>query len=82
MATQNSNPRSERGVEDPIIEMRGASVTYDEGESYVLDDVSLDIGRGEIVGIIGESGLGQVDARLVDARRHPRPWSPHWRDSV
>jgi oligopeptide/dipeptide ABC transporter ATP-binding protein len=73
MATQNSNPRSERGVEDPIIEMRGASVTYDEGESYVLDDVSLDIGRGEIVGIIGESGSGKsmLASSMLDAIPDP-----------
>ncbi|MCU4801401.1 peptide/nickel transport system ATP-binding protein/peptide/nickel transport system ATP-binding protein [Halomicrobium zhouii] len=73
MATQNSNPRSERGVEDPIIQMRGASVTYDEGESYVLDDVSLDIGRGEIVGIIGESGSGKsmLASSMLDAIPDP-----------
>ncbi|MCO8247122.1 ABC transporter ATP-binding protein, partial [Haladaptatus sp. AB643] len=46
-------------VSDPILSIRNASVTYDEGKSYVLNDVSLDIQRNEIVGVVGESGSGK-----------------------
>ncbi|MFC6963235.1 ABC transporter ATP-binding protein [Halocatena marina] len=44
---------------DPIISIHEASVTYDDGQSYVLDGVSLDIERNEIVGVVGESGSGK-----------------------
>ena len=73
MAAQNSNSRSTHGVEDPVIQMRNASVTYDDGESYVLDDVSLEINRGEIVGVIGESGSGKsmLASSMLDAVPDP-----------
>ena len=46
-------------VSDPILSIQNASVTYDEGDSYVLNDVSLDIERNEIIGVVGESGSGK-----------------------
>jgi peptide/nickel transport system ATP-binding protein len=46
---------------DPVLEVRDASVTFDmdRGESKVLDGVSVDIERNEILGIVGESGSGK-----------------------
>ncbi|WP_136689393.1 ABC transporter ATP-binding protein [Halorhabdus amylolytica] len=49
----------ERSIVDPAIEIRNAKVTYDEGESYVLDDVSIDLDRNEVLGVVGESGSGK-----------------------
>ena len=60
---------------DSILEVRNASVTFDmdRGESRVLDDVSIDIGREEILGIVGESGSGKsmFASALLDAVVEP-----------
>lgn len=61
------------GVRDPIIQMNNASVTYDEGASYVLDHVTLEIERNEILGIVGESGSGKsmLASAMLDAIPDP-----------
>ncbi|GCF15961.1 MULTISPECIES: ABC transporter ATP-binding protein [Haloarcula] len=72
--TQSHDQHTEHiAVDDPIIEVRDASVTYDEGTSYVLDGVSLDLGRGEILGVVGESGSGKsmLASALLDAVPDP-----------
>jgi len=58
---------------DPILEMRNASVTYDDGESFVLDDVSMAIERNEVVGVVGESGSGKsmFASAMLDAIPDP-----------
>jgi peptide/nickel transport system ATP-binding protein len=63
----------ESDVSDPIIEIRDASVTYDDGDSYVLDHVSMAIERDEIIGVIGESGSGKsmLASALLDAIPDP-----------
>lgn len=47
---------------DPIIEIRDLSVDFqtNSGVLRAVDHVTMDIGRGEIVGIIGESGSGKT----------------------
>lgn len=47
--------------EDIVLEVRDASVTFDmdRGESRVMDSVSIDIYRDEILGVVGESGSGK-----------------------
>ena len=59
--------------EDPILSLRNASVTFDQGNSYVLNHVSLDLGRGEILGIVGESGSGKsmLAEAMLDAIPDP-----------
>lgn len=58
---------------DPILSLRNASVTFDGGGSYVLNHVSLDLGRGEILGIVGESGSGKsmLAEAMLDAIPDP-----------
>ena len=58
---------------DPIIELRNAKVTYDDGETFVLDDVSLAVERGEVVGVVGESGSGKsmLASAMLDAIPDP-----------
>ena len=61
----------ERRREDPVLEVRGARVTFgmDRGSARVLDDVSIDVGRNEILGVVGESGSGKsmFASSLLDA---------------
>ncbi len=42
---------------DPVITVRGCNVHY--GETQAVRDVSLEIGRGEVVALIGPSGCGK-----------------------
>jgi len=48
-------------MSEPLLSVQGLSVDFltRSGTVQVLDDVSFDIGAGEIVGIIGESGSGK-----------------------
>lgn len=49
------------GDEDTVLEIRNARVTYDtnRGRARVLNDVNVDIRRGETFAIVGESGSGK-----------------------
>ncbi|WP_247004417.1 ABC transporter ATP-binding protein [Halosolutus gelatinilyticus] len=62
---------AEPPLEDVIVEMRDASVEFgmDRGQSRVLNEVSIDIERNEILGVIGESGSGKsmFASALLDA---------------
>jgi len=64
---------SRRVIEDPVLEVEDAHVTYDEGETYVLEDVNVNIDRHEILGIVGESGSGKsmFASALMDAIPDP-----------
>jgi ribose transport system ATP-binding protein len=44
-------------MSDPLLELRSISKTYPGVTA--LDDVSLSVGRGEVVGLIGENGAGK-----------------------
>ncbi|MFD0996084.1 peptide/nickel transport system ATP-binding protein [Pseudoclavibacter chungangensis] len=46
---------------DPILSVQGLSVTYLKGgtQIHAVDDVSFELGRGERLAIIGESGSGK-----------------------
>jgi len=45
----------------PVLRVRHLGVRFDthKGPVHVLDDVSLDIAAGEILGVVGESGAGK-----------------------
>lgn len=43
----------------PYIELRNVSFKYPTRDSLILDDFSIKIGFGEIVGIVGQSGSGK-----------------------
>ncbi|WP_440988350.1 ABC transporter ATP-binding protein [Haloarchaeobius baliensis] len=61
------------GRDDPILEVRDTNVTYNEGETYVLNDVNVDVERDEVLGIVGESGSGKsmFASALLDAVPDP-----------
>ena len=44
---------------DPILKIENVSFAYGEGERNVLQDVSLEIGRGSFVAVLGHNGSGK-----------------------
>jgi simple sugar transport system ATP-binding protein len=44
-------------MEAPLLELRNASKVY--GPNRAVDDVSFTIGRGEVVGLLGDNGAGK-----------------------
>ncbi|HTC70603.1 MAG TPA: ATP-binding cassette domain-containing protein, partial [Acidothermaceae bacterium] len=57
----STSASSGRRVADLLLEVRGLSVDYGLGDQpvHAVDDVSLTIRRGEVVGLAGESGSGK-----------------------
>lgn len=53
--------RHQRVEDDTVVQMRNVEVSYNmpRGRARVLNDVDLDIKRGETLGIVGESGSGK-----------------------
>ena len=43
-----------------LVEVRGLRIELDDTQVVVVDDVSFDIGTGEVVGLVGESGSGKT----------------------
>ena len=41
----------------PLVEMRHISVSF--GGVHAVDDVSIDLGPGEVVGLVGGNGAGK-----------------------
>src|SRR5213080_5138062 len=42
---------------DPLVELEAVHTYY--GKSHILDGVSLKVGRGEVVGLLGRNGVGK-----------------------
>jgi peptide/nickel transport system ATP-binding protein len=59
-SSQTPHRATHHGV-DVLLEIRGLSVDYGLGDDpvHAVDDVSLTIRRGEVVGLAGESGSGK-----------------------
>jgi peptide/nickel transport system ATP-binding protein len=57
-------------MSDHALSIRGLTVSFPgpAGRMRVIEDVSLDIGRGEIVGLVGESGSGKSVTALAAMR--------------
>jgi oligopeptide/dipeptide ABC transporter ATP-binding protein len=66
-----SEATAEESDEETIVEITDATVTFEmeRGMARVLDGISLDVHRGEILGVVGESGAGKsmFASALIDA---------------
>jgi oligopeptide/dipeptide ABC transporter ATP-binding protein len=75
MSETTHSDRTRAGTDDVVLELRNVEVTYEmsRGRARVLDDISLDVMRGETFGIVGESGCGKsmFGSTLLDAVRDP-----------
>ncbi|WP_224337749.1 ABC transporter ATP-binding protein [Haloprofundus halobius] len=75
ISNQQTETIAEPTNRDVILEIRDATVSFDmdRGESRVLDSVSMDIYRDEILGVVGESGSGKsmFASALLDAVVRP-----------
>jgi peptide/nickel transport system ATP-binding protein len=62
-------------VAAPLLEIRGLEVDFatDDGVLHAVDGVDLAIGRGETVGIVGESGCGKTVTALSVLKLLPMP---------
>ncbi len=58
----------------PVLEVQGLTVTFrtESGTVSAVDDVDLTLGRGEIVGVVGESGCGKSVTAMSLAGLLPR----------
>jgi putative ABC transport system ATP-binding protein len=50
---------NEPGAEPPIVRLKGLTKAFEQGRLRAVDDVDLDVGRGEFVTIVGPSGCGK-----------------------
>jgi len=64
-----------RRAADPILEIKNLSVDYGFGDdpTHVLQDVSLTLNRGEVLGLAGESGCGKSTLAYGATRLLPPP---------
>lgn len=60
---------------DPLLDIRSLSVVFDtdDGVLTAVDDVSFDLRKGDIVGLVGESGCGKSVTALGVLRLIPSP---------
>src|SRR5215467_4343266 len=45
---------------ESVIEFRGVGFRYDDGDTHILKDVSLQVGAGQMIAIVGRSGAGKT----------------------
>ncbi|CAM5699016.1 hypothetical protein SALBM311S_01690 [Streptomyces alboniger] len=72
MPEESRMPEDDR---ETLLDVRALTVEYvsEHGSVRACDDVSFSVRRGEILGVAGESGLGQVHP---DHRAHPAGTAP------
>ena len=55
MTTEGRGPGARR-LDDPLLRLDGVTAGY--GATTVLEEVSVDVGDGALVGIVGRNGVG------------------------
>ena len=60
---------------EPLLEIKNLSVKYETGRTtaYALNGVNLSIGKGESVGLVGETGAGKTTTALSILNLVPQP---------
>lgn len=60
---------------DALLNIRGLKTYFytDEGAVQAVDDIDLSIGRGEVLGLVGESGCGKSTVALSIMKLVPKP---------
>jgi len=68
-------PNEENIRRQPLLSAKNLSVTFntDDGRFTATEEICLDIGRGESVGLVGESGCGKSVTALSLIRLIPSP---------
>ena len=68
-----STTAAENGTAGPMVRLRDLSVTFSGGRKpvHAVSGVSLDVRRGEVVALIGESGSGKSVTMRTLLRLHP-----------
>ncbi len=61
--------------DEPLLRIEGLTTIFhtDEGVARAVDEVSFDVRRGEVLGIVGESGCGKSVTALSIMRLVPSP---------
>ncbi len=64
-----------QALPEPLLKVEKLSVSFatDEGEVEALNEVSFEIGRGQTVGLVGESGCGKSVTAFSILRLLPKP---------
>ena len=70
MQDQELNTDKKKGEREVILSVEGATVAF--GDKVVLDNLNLDVYRGEILGFIGPSGAGKSVLMRAVLRLLPR----------
>jgi ABC-type dipeptide/oligopeptide/nickel transport system ATPase component len=60
-----------RGLSEPVLRVENLTVTVNGLK--LVDDVSFAIGRGEMLGLVGESGCGKTITALAVMQLVPNP---------
>ncbi|MCE7083091.1 dipeptide/oligopeptide/nickel ABC transporter permease/ATP-binding protein [Streptomyces sp. ST2-7A] len=67
-------PAPDHAAREPVLTVRGLNVVYRVDKPvHAVRDVSLTLGRGEILGLAGESGCGKTTLAYAVARLHRPP---------
>ena len=58
---------------DKLLEIKGLNVVYhtDEGDVYAVNDLNLSVKKGEVLGLVGETGAGKTTMALSVLRLLP-----------